>query len=123
MTINLSGFAAFARRVGAVPLVPRTSAGAGNASDDRRAAEALPPHGLVPLVPYVPRRNELAAGRERDETFEERAAISEHDGGLPRPHAEVLAALHELPLGPDRDAVLDAVARRLTELAAAGRLG
>jgi len=28
------------------------------------------------------------------EVFEERAAIAEHDGGLPRPHAEEMARLH-----------------------------
>jgi hypothetical protein len=30
--------------------------------------------------------------------FEERAAICEHDGGISRPHAETLAALHAAPL-------------------------
>lgn len=122
MAIDLSGFTAFARRVGAVPLVPRASTGAGNTSDDRRMAETLTSPEPVPLVPRVPRRNEPEAGRERDDAFEERAAIAEYDGGLPRPHAEILAALRDLPLGPDGDALLDAVVHRLMELAAAARL-
>jgi hypothetical protein len=51
-------------------------------------------------------------------TFEERAAICEHDGGLSRSEAEVLAALHAAPLPltiseDARSVVIDAAARFL----------
>lgn len=52
------------------------------------------------------------------EEFEERAAICEHDGGLPRDHAEQLAAFHAMPIPvgiteDQRDVVIDAAARFL----------
>ena len=54
----------------------------------------------------------------QDETFEERAAVCEFDGGLRRDHAEVLAALHAAPMAVDLTGaqfsnVIDAVARFL----------
>jgi hypothetical protein len=56
------------------------------------------------------------------EAFEERAAIAEYDGGLRRPHAELLGALESAPLGPehDRTAIVAAIAIHLDHLSAAG---
>ncbi len=45
---------------------------------------------------------EPLSNTEALEAFEERAAIVEFDGGLPRAHAEVLAALHTAPKPPRR---------------------
>ena len=48
--------------------------------------------------------------------FDERAGIAEHDGGLPRTHAEVLAAISTAPMDVDADVrsnVLEAAARFL----------
>ena len=54
----------------------------------------------------------------QSQDFEERAAICEFDGGLPRDHAEQLAALHAMPLpagitGEQCAVVIDAAARFL----------
>ena len=56
------------------------------------------------------------------EAFVERAAIAEYDGGLSRPHAELLAALHTAPFGPeyDRGAIIETVAAHLDSLTGAG---
>lgn len=54
--------------------------------------------------------------------FHERAAIAEFDGGLPRAHAEVLAAFNTLDLRPEAGGILDIVARRLEFLAKAGEI-
>ena len=56
--------------------------------------------------------------------FEERAAIAEHDGGLSRPHAELLAALETAPFAPDYDrhAIIDTVAIHLDRLAVGGHI-
>lgn len=56
------------------------------------------------------------------ETFRERASIAEFDGGLPRAHAEVLAALSTLDLGTEAAGILDIVAKRLEILAHAGEI-
>lgn len=50
--------------------------------------------------------------------FHEKSAIAEYEGRLPRLHAEVLAALQCLDLGPDGAKILDAVAKRLEFLTA-----
>ncbi|OYX67944.1 MAG: hypothetical protein B7Y95_21715 [Rhizobiales bacterium 32-66-11] len=59
---------------------------------------------------------------DRLDAFEERAAIAEHDGGLPRAHAEVLSALETLDLGPNSVRIVATVARRLEFLARTGHL-
>lgn len=64
-----------------------------------------------------------AAWADELDAFEERAAIAEYDGGLPREHAEVLAALCSAPppagASPEQfNSVVDAAARFL-ELRAA----
>jgi hypothetical protein len=51
------------------------------------------------------------------DAFEERAAIAEHCGGLPKAHAEVLAALHLADLGPNAERIIDAAARVLDRMA------
>lgn len=56
------------------------------------------------------------------DAFREQAAIAEFDGGLPRAHAEVLAALSTLDLGPEATGILDIVATRLELLAQAGEI-
>jgi hypothetical protein len=63
---------------------------------------------------------------EAADTFAERAAIAEHDGGLPHEHAEVFAALHAAPLPADvtsdaRHKVIEAAARFLERQRAALR--
>ena len=119
MTIDLSGFAAFARRVGAVPLVPLASSVKGNGVTSEEPAETLRRTRSGPRVPLVPpSADRYVDGPAGVDTFDEHAAIAEHDGGLPRTHAEVLAALATVPFSSDRDVVLNAVARRLDELTA-----
>lgn len=63
---------------------------------------------------------EIVAALKRSQAsdFEERAAIAEFDGGLPRAHAEVLASLHAMPRpdgmdNHDMGRVIDAAARFL----------
>lgn len=56
------------------------------------------------------------------DSFHERASIAEFDGGLPRAHAEVLAALSTLDLGPEAAGILNIVAKRLEFLAQAGEI-
>lgn len=58
--------------------------------------------------------------------FEERAAIVEHDGGLPRSHAELIALTCVAPLGPgetfeSRDATVINLAAYFDKLRAARR--
>lgn len=62
------------------------------------------------------------AGFAQPDAFRERASIAEFDGGLPRAHAEVLAALSTLDLGPEAAGILNIVAKRLEFLAQAGEL-
>jgi hypothetical protein len=75
-------------------------------------------------APFEPFEGDRGRGFRRRETdadpagFEERAAICEHDGGLSRSEAEVLAALHTAPLPATisedvRSVVIDAAARFL----------
>lgn len=56
------------------------------------------------------------------DAFHERASIAEFDGGLPRAHAEVLAALSTLDLGPEAAEIFNIVAKRLEILAHAGEI-
>lgn len=83
-----------------------------------------PPIGSerAPIGPIVPigqsSRPEIGPGPDEAVTadFEERAGIAENDGGLSRPHAEVLAALSVAPGPIDQDArakVIDCAARFL----------
>ena len=87
---SLAGFAAFAKKVGGVPLVPLrspawgTSRGTGDCPQNQLLNEP------VPHVPHVPLENN-DAGNELADWFEERAAILECDGGWPRAEAERIA--------------------------------
>lgn len=54
--------------------------------------------------------------------FHERASMAEFDGGLPRAHAEVLAVLNSLDLGPEAAGILNLVATRLEWLARSGEI-
>ena len=88
---NLSGFAVFARKVGAVPpQSPRggTEGEALNTSIDQYVAKSVPP---VPRVP--PQDDEAENEDDLQVAFEERAAILEYDGGWPRAEAERLACI------------------------------
>lgn len=62
------------------------------------------------------------AGFAQPDAFHERASIAEFDAGLPRAHAEVLAALNTLDLGPETIGILNIVAKRLEFLAQAGEI-
>ncbi len=69
----------------------------------------------------------VAGGWAQETDFEERAAISEFDGGLSRPHAEALAALQviPLPIGVSQGQmaeIIDLAARRLDRLRLAAKL-
>ncbi len=95
--------------------------------------EDVPATPAIPATVGRPKRASVAevaavAGAEREivfEAFVERAAIAEYDGGLSRLHAELLAALHTAPFGPeyDRAAIVETVAVHLDSLTAAGRIG
>src|SRR5262249_48900393 len=63
-------------------------------------------HGFQSVPPYP-----LSGQQLRTDEFEERAAISEFCGGLPRAYADALAVLHVADLGPDRDRIIDSAAR------------
>jgi len=99
----------------------------------KRAAEKGPPQELSKLpkapfdsfgsclgTPFSPERAEPIRTNEclGAADFEERAAISEHDGGLSRAHAETLASLQAMAV-PDGvtaaqvSVVIDAAARFL----------
>jgi hypothetical protein len=54
--------------------------------------------------------------------FEELAAIAEYEGRLPRPHAEVLAALMSLNSGSEAEKYVDLIAHQLEFLANIGAL-
>ena len=58
------------------------------------------------------------------ETFMERAASAENEGGLCRVHAELLAVLETAPFGPEHDrvAIIAVVAMHLDHLAATARV-
>ena len=76
---------------------------------------------VQPFEPFEGDRDRGFCRRETDAdaaAFEERAAICEHEGGLSRSEAEVLAALHTAPLPVTisedvRSVVIDAAARFL----------
>ena len=72
-------------------------------------------HGVArPLAPIT----ESAPSRDDDtETFEERAAICQIEGGLPRAEAEALALLH-LPRLAEEAGIDDATMARVIDVAA-----
>ena len=90
-------------------------------------ASAAPPEAVIALLAehkpallsFLTHESEAAASEQLRDAFEERAAISEHDGGLPRVHAEVLAAISvasaRVPVD-DRSVVIDAAARFLQQM-------
>lgn len=70
-----------------------------------------------PRLPEFPRINQAGeTAQSTDGTWEERAAIAEYDGGLPRPHAEVLAALSMVAVSVEERGVLDRAAMVLEEI-------
>jgi hypothetical protein len=65
---------------------------------------------IVPIVPEQPTREAFGTigtiGTPAEDTmaaFEERAAVCEYDGGLPRSHAELLALACTVPLAPSEN--------------------
>lgn len=89
---SLSGFAAFARKVGAVPLVPPFPSdwGTGRATTKAQSEQLL--SVPVPPVPHVPLENDKGWDEaDWQAAFDERAGILEYDEGLPRAEAERLA--------------------------------
>lgn len=75
-------------------------------SESRRGAPQQTSRGFLPQMPLLP-QPKVPARRvitDEDDRFEERAAIIEYDGGMPRPLAEFLAKrgrVGETPSGPD----------------------
>ncbi|QJP14621.1 hypothetical protein G3545_13785 [Starkeya sp. ORNL1] len=64
----------------------------------------------------------VAGAAAQIDVFCERSAVAEFEGGLPRAHAEVLAALATCNLGRDGPRIIDLVARNLEILARYGAL-
>lgn len=89
---NLARFATFAKGIGLVPPVPPAQA-TGGTDDGIEIIKQIQCYGnRVPPVPPVPLEN-YDSGNESDllDAYEERAAIMEYDGGLPRHEAEAQA--------------------------------
>ncbi len=89
---DLARFGDFAKGIGAVPPVPPPAAGGGTVEEAGKHQRYPPSTEYVPPVPLVPPQN-YNAGSETDlfDAHEERAAIMEYDGGLPRYEAEIRA--------------------------------
>ncbi|MFT7596087.1 MAG: hypothetical protein ACI8R4_003421 [Paracoccaceae bacterium] len=71
--------------------------------DPRNKEEDNPPNYL-PQMPQMPQRQAPArrALSDQEDAYEERAAIMEYDGGLPRPLAEFFAKKGmKAPYAPD----------------------
>lgn len=68
-----------------------------NREEDSPAAQSE----YLPQLPQLPQQQAPAcrALRDREDAFEERAAIMEYDGGLPRALAEFLAGRLSYPSG------------------------
>jgi hypothetical protein len=111
--------AALAEIAGQPPATSATSA--------TQAPETLPmsqlsqvsqhPHPQKPLLEPLPITESATAHDDEAETFLERAAICEMEGGLPRAAAEALASLH-LPGLAAEAGTDDAAMARLIDLAA-----
>jgi hypothetical protein len=93
------------------------------------AGQALPPDLIARGRELKPALLELLHSdveQDRRDAFEERAAICEQDGELPRSHAEVIALACTVPLAPgetleQRDATIIHFAEHLDRLRDSGR--
>lgn len=89
---NLASFAAFARKVGAVPHVPQAASAWGTEKKAQKNVIEQSLREAVPHVPHVPRENDDAwTDEDWQAAYDERAGILEYDEGLPRAEAEKLA--------------------------------